>query len=78
MSHASSSRHGVSAECRTCGTPIPSTDPILEKFQRCYYCGRHRPFGNNWTLTTVPVIVAAVIGLLAIWWISGSTVLRVP
>jgi hypothetical protein len=68
MSHSSNSHRGVGAECRSCGTPIPPADPILVKFRRCYYCGRHRPLGNNWTLTTVPVIIAAVIGLLAIWW----------
>jgi hypothetical protein len=57
----------TSAECRSCGSPIAPDDPILTKFQRCYYCGRHHPLGRNWTLTTVPVIVAAI-GLLAIWW----------
>jgi hypothetical protein len=56
------------AECRSCGSPIAADEPILTKFQRCYYCGRHHPLGSSWTLTTVPVIAAAVIGLLAIWW----------
>jgi hypothetical protein len=58
----------VSAECRSCGSPIAPDEPILTKFQRCYYCGRHHPLGGTWTLTTVPVMVAAAIGLLAIWW----------
>lgn len=68
MSHTSSSRHGAGAECRSCGTPLPPAEPILVKFQRCYYCGRHRPLGSKWTLSTMPVIIAAMIGLLAIWW----------
>jgi hypothetical protein len=57
-----------SVECRSCGSPITADDPILTKFQRCYYCGQHHPFGRNWTLTTVPVIIAAMAGLLAFWW----------
>ncbi|MGD9924421.1 MAG: hypothetical protein AB7V13_23705 [Pseudorhodoplanes sp.] len=56
------------AQCRSCGTPVPTADPIFVKFQRCYYCGRHHPLGGKWTLTTVPVILAAMVGLLAIWW----------
>jgi hypothetical protein len=68
MSHSSAAGHDASAQCRSCGTAIPHSEPILLKFQRCYYCGRHHPLGRNWTLTTVPVIVAAMIGLLAIWW----------
>jgi hypothetical protein len=73
MSRSFASHHGVAAECRSCGTPIPPAEPILLKFQRCYYCGRHHPLGRNWTLTTVPVIIAAMIGLLAIWWTHLSS-----
>ncbi|MFZ5690125.1 MAG: hypothetical protein ACOY5F_02590 [Pseudomonadota bacterium] len=58
----------VSAECRSCGSPIAADEPILAKFQRCYYCGRHYPLGRNWTFTTAPVIIAAMAGLLALWW----------
>ncbi|HWV40756.1 hypothetical protein [Pseudorhodoplanes sp.] len=57
-----------SAECRSCGSPIAPDEPILTKFQRCYYCGRHHPLGSKWTLTTAPVIIVAVIGLIAVWW----------
>jgi hypothetical protein len=63
-----SSACDADGECRSCGTSIPLSEPILVKFQRCYYCGRHHPLGPDWTLTTVPVIVVAVIGLFAIWW----------
>ena len=58
----------VSNECRSCGSPIAPDEPILTKFQRCYYCGRHHPLGSTWTLTNVPVMIAAAIGLLTIWW----------
>ena len=58
----------VSAECRSCGSPIDPDEPILCKFQRCYYCGRRHPLGGAWTLTTVPVVAAAAIGAFAIWW----------
>jgi hypothetical protein len=73
MSHSLNSQRGQSTECRSCGTPIPPSDPILVKFRRCFYCGRHRPHGNNWTLTTVPVMILAVIGLLAIWWTHSAS-----
>jgi hypothetical protein len=58
----------MSAECRSCGSPIAADEPILAKFQRCYYCGRHHPLGRTWTLTTAPVMIAAAIGFLAFWW----------
>lgn len=58
----------ISAECRSCGSPIAPDEPILTKFQRCYFCGRRHPLGSRWTLTTVPAIIAAAVGLLAIWW----------
>jgi hypothetical protein len=61
-------RPAAASECRSCRTPIPPAEPILAKFDRCYYCGRYRPLGRNWTLTTVPVIAVAVIGLVALWW----------
>ena len=54
--------------CRSCQTPLPHSEPILVKFQRCNYCGRHHPLGGTWTLTTAPVVVAATLGLLAIVW----------
>jgi hypothetical protein len=56
------------AECRSCGSPIAPDEPILVKFQRCYYCGRRHPHGSKWTLATAPAIIAVVAGLLAIWW----------
>lgn len=56
------------AECRACGTTIPLNEPILVKFRRCFYCGRHDPLGASWTNTTAPVVIAALIGLIAIWW----------
>lgn len=54
--------------CRGCGTSIPVSEPILVKFQRCYYCGQHHPFGNVWVSRTAPVAVVAAIGLIALWW----------
>ena len=58
----------VSADFRSCGSPIDPDEPIFSKFQRCYYCGRRHPLGGAWTLTTVPVVAAAAIGAFAIWW----------
>ena len=55
-------------DCRSYGTSIPSSEPILVKFQRCYYCGRHHPFGRLWLNSTAPVVIVAVIGLIAILW----------
>ena len=55
-------------ECSSCGTSIPLSEPILVKFQRCYYCGRSHPFGGVWKGRTTPVIVVAAVAFLAIWW----------
>lgn len=60
--------HDSGRECIGCGTAIPLDEPILLKFHRCYYCGQHRPFGSEWRSRTAPVLIAATIGLLALWW----------
>ena len=60
--------HDGGRECIGCGTAIPSNEPILVKFHRCYYCGRHRPFGSEWRTRTAPVVIAATIGLIAVLW----------
>ncbi len=54
--------------CTGCGTALPVSEPILVKFHRCYYCGRHNPLGPVWKLRTAPAIIAAAIGIIAIWW----------
>jgi hypothetical protein len=58
----------VCANCVSCGTSLPLTEPILVKFQRCYYCGQHHPCGSAWKNRTAPVVAAAAIGVIAIWW----------
>jgi len=63
----------VAAECRSCGSPIAPDEPILVSFQRCYYCGCRHPLGRRWTLATMPLLVAAFAGLVALWWSSLSS-----
>jgi|GEM_PF-2067527 len=60
-------------DCRGCGTSIPLSEPILVKFQRCYYCGQRHPFGNVWFNRTAPVAVIAAIGLIALWWVQHTS-----
>jgi hypothetical protein len=60
-----SEAHG---ECIGCGTSLPLREPILVKFHRCYYCGRHRPLGSGRRNRTAPVLIAAAFGLIALWW----------
>jgi hypothetical protein len=67
---ASMSEGDTHHDCRSCGTSIPSSEPILVKFQRCYYCGQHHPFGNIWMNRTAPAIIMAAIGLIALWWVQ--------
>lgn len=57
-------RHG---KCRSCGTSLPFSDLILQKFQRCYYCGRHNPFGADWRGIVAPALVIAL-AALTMWW----------
>jgi hypothetical protein len=40
---------------------------ILRKFQRCYYCGRHNPFGADWRGIVAPALVIAL-AALTMWW----------
>ena len=56
------------ADCCACGTSIPVTDLILEKFQRCYYCGKHNPFGTNWKSLLTPIVVITAMTALTVWW----------
>jgi len=58
-------RHG---KCRSCGTALPFSDLILQKFQRCYYCGRHNPFGAQWQSLVTPALVVAAIAAVGILW----------
>ncbi len=60
--------HDAGRECIGCGTCIPLTETILVKFHRCYYCGQHHPLGSEWRNRTAPVLIAATIGLIALWW----------
>ena len=48
--------------------PIPHSEPILLKFQRCYYCGRHNPFGADWRSLVAPALVVTVLAALTMWW----------
>jgi hypothetical protein len=73
MLHVDNRTHTAGSDCRSCGSPIAADDPILAKFQRCYYCGRRHPLASRRTLTTVPVIIATVAGLFAIWWTHLSS-----
>ncbi|NWG26676.1 MAG: hypothetical protein HXY30_20040 [Pseudorhodoplanes sp.] len=60
--------HDPSGTCRTCGTSIPLSDLILEKFCRCYYCGKANPFGANWKTVLPPAVVLAALAMLTTWW----------
>ena len=66
MSRVSTESH-FSAECRSCSSPIAPDEPILTKFQRCYYCGRHNPFGADWRGVVAPALVIAI-AALTVWW----------
>ena len=57
-----------SGKCRCCGTSLPLSDLILEKFQRCYYCGQHRPFGTDWKTLIAPAVLVATFAALTMWW----------
>jgi hypothetical protein len=54
--------------CVSCGTAIPPGEPILVKFRRCYYCGRHNPLGASWKTRAAPAVLLAAAGLVAIFW----------
>lgn len=58
-------RHG---KCRCCGTSLPLSDMILRKFQRCYYCGRHNPFGTDWRGIVAPALFVTALAALTMWW----------
>jgi len=58
-------RHG---KCRCCGTSLPLSDLILRKFQRCYYCGRHNPFGTDWRGIVAPALFVTALAALTMWW----------
>jgi hypothetical protein len=60
--------HEAHGECIGCGTQLPLAEPILAKFHRCYYCGQHHPLGRARKNHTAPVLIAAAIGLIALWW----------
>ena len=71
MSHQFASLEGEQrAHCSACGTSIPVSEPILVKFQRCYYCGQSHPLGNVWKGRTAAVVAAAA--CLAVWWARGT------
>lgn len=55
-------------ECCSCGTSIPLSDLILQKFQRCYYCGKSNPFGTKWKSLLTPIVVITAMTVLTIWW----------
>jgi len=55
-------------KCRSCGTLLPLSDLILRKFQRCYHCGRHNPFGADWRHLVAPALVVTALAALTIWW----------
>ncbi len=58
-------------ECIGCGTQLSLSEPILVKFHRCYYCGQHGPLGRGRANHTAPMMIAAAIGLIALWWTQG-------
>lgn len=58
--------------CRGCGTSLPFSDLILRKFQRCYYCGRHNPFGGDWRSLITPAIIVTAIAAVGVWWQTFS------
>lgn len=58
-------RHG---KCQCCGTSLPLSDMILRKFQRCYYCGRHNPFGTDWRGIVAPALFVTALAALTMWW----------
>ncbi len=60
--------HDARGQCIGCGTSLPLAEPILVKFHRCYYCGQHGPLGSGRRNRTAPVVFAAAIGLIALWW----------
>jgi hypothetical protein len=57
--------HGI---CRGCGTPIPHSEVILQKFWRCYYCGKTNPFGSNARGLVLPAAFAMLLAATAMWW----------
>lgn len=61
-----------SGRCRGCGTSLPRSDLILQKFQRCYYCGRHNPFGGDWRSLVTPAVVLGAIAAAGFWWQTFS------
>lgn len=58
-------RHG---KCRSCGTALPASDLILQKFCRCYYCGRHNPLQPDWWRALVTPAIAGTAAALTLWW----------
>lgn len=62
---ASGEPHGT---CRGCGTIIPHSEVILQKFWRCYYCGKANPFGSNARGLVAPVAFAMLAVAVAMWW----------
>jgi hypothetical protein len=57
-----------SGKCRCCGTSLPLSDIVLQKFQRCYYCGRHNPFGAGWRSLIAAAFAVTLAAALAMWW----------
>lgn len=55
-------------KCRKCGTHLPLSDLVLQKFRRCYYCGRHNPLGADWRNIAAPGVMAALAALTMLWW----------
>jgi hypothetical protein len=64
---AQANTHDPSGTCRACGTNIPLSDLILEKFRRCYYCGKADPFGADWRNLLAPAVVLLILTMLAMW-----------
>lgn len=60
--------HEAHGDCIGCGTSLSRSEPILVTFRRCYYCGQHNPLGSGRQNHTAPVLIAATIGLIALWW----------
>ena len=56
------------SKCRSCGTSLPLSDLILQKFQRCYYCGRHNPLSAGWRSLIAPAFAVTVAAALTMWW----------
>lgn len=60
--------HDPHSNCRGCGTSIPHSDAILQKFWRCYYCGQSNPFGTSARNLVLPAAFAMLAAVAAMWW----------